>query len=416
MYLIFDTETTGLPKRFNAPHTDTDNWPRCIQIAWQLHDAMGNLIESQDFIVKPDGFNIPFDSEQIHGISTELAIEKGVPLAEVLDKFNEALAKTKFIVGQNLGFDVNIMGAEFHRLQVENPLQELPELDTCTETTANLCQLPGGRGGRFKLPTLTELHEFLFNEKFEEAHNATADVEATTRCFFELIRRRIYTPEELDVDPSYFEQFSENNPQPIALVGLKHINLGEASAKLRAKQQPAEEVISTEEIEANRALLADAPFVHLHNHSQYSILQATSSIKDLVKAAAAHNMPAVALTDTANMMGAFHFVDAIDAHNKKVMQSGEGLPIKGIVGCEFNICEDHTNKSFKDNGHQVILLAKNKRGYENIAKMSSISYTEGFYYVPRIDKKVILEYKEDIIILSGGINGEVSSKILNVGE
>lgn len=416
MYLIFDTETTGLPKRFNAPHTDTDNWPRCIQIAWQLHDAMGNLIESQDFIVKPDGFNIPFDSEQIHGISTELAIEKGVPLAEVLDKFNEALAKTKFIVGQNLGFDVNIMGAEFHRLQVENPLQELPELDTCTETTANLCQLPGGRGGRFKLPTLTELHEFLFNEKFEEAHNATADVEATTRCFFELIRRRIYTPEELDVDPSYFEEFSESNPQPIALIGLKHLNLGEASAKLRAKQQPAEDIISTEEIEANRALLADAPFVHLHNHSQYSILQATSSIKDLVKAAAAHNMPAVALTDTANMMGAFHFVDAIDAHNKKVMQSGEGLPIKGIVGCEFNICEDHTNKSFKDNGYQVLLLAKNKRGYENIAKMSSISYTEGFYYVPRIDKKVILEYKEDIIILSGGINGEVSSKILNVGE
>ena len=416
MYLIFDTETTGLPKRFNAPHTDTDNWPRCIQIAWQLHDAMGNLIESQDFIVKPDGFNIPYDSEQIHGISTELAIEKGVPLAEVLDKFNEALAKTKFIVGQNLGFDVNIMGAEFHRLQVENSLQELPELDTCTETTANLCQLPGGRGGRFKLPTLTELHEFLFNEKFEEAHNATADVEATTRCFFELIRRRIFTPEELDVDPSYFEEFSESNPQPIALVGLKHINLGEASAKLRAKQQPADDIISTEEIEANRALLADAPFVHLHNHSQYSILQATSSIKDLVKAAAVNNMPAVALTDTANMMGAFHFVDAIDAHNKKVEQSGEGSPIKGIVGCEFNICEDHTNKSFKDNGYQVLLLAKNKRGYENIAKMSSISYTEGFYYVPRIDKKVVLEYKEDIIILSGGINGEISSKILNVGE
>ncbi len=53
MYLIFDTETTGLPKRWDAPITDTDNWPRCIQIAWQLHDAMGNLIESQDFIVKP---------------------------------------------------------------------------------------------------------------------------------------------------------------------------------------------------------------------------------------------------------------------------------------------------------------------------------------------------------------------------
>ena len=56
MYLIFDTETTGLPKRFNAPIKDTDNWPRCIQIAWQLHDVDGSLMEHQDFIIKPEGF------------------------------------------------------------------------------------------------------------------------------------------------------------------------------------------------------------------------------------------------------------------------------------------------------------------------------------------------------------------------
>ena len=138
MFWIFDTETTGLPKRWNAPITDTDNWPRCIQIAWQLHDEMGNLVEHQDYLVRPDGFNIPYDAEQIHGISTELAQEKGISLAEVLEKFNIAMSKTKFIVGQNVGFDLNIMGAEFHRLQVENPLQELPVLDTCTEHTAKL--------------------------------------------------------------------------------------------------------------------------------------------------------------------------------------------------------------------------------------------------------------------------------------
>ncbi len=111
MYLIFDTETTGLPKRWDAPITDTDNWPRCIQIAWQVHDAMGVLVEHQDYLVRPDGFNIPYDAEQIHGISTALAEKEGVPLHEVLEKFNLALSKTKFIVGQNVGFDVNIMGA-----------------------------------------------------------------------------------------------------------------------------------------------------------------------------------------------------------------------------------------------------------------------------------------------------------------
>ena len=56
MYIIFDTETTGLPKDWNAPITDVDNWPRCIQIAWQLHDEMGNLVEHEDYLIKPDGF------------------------------------------------------------------------------------------------------------------------------------------------------------------------------------------------------------------------------------------------------------------------------------------------------------------------------------------------------------------------
>ena len=196
MYLIFDTETTGLPRSWSAPITDTDNWPRCIQIAWQLHDEMGNLIEHQDYLVKPEGFNIPYDAERIHGISTELAMEQGILLSEVLEKFNIALSKTKYIVGQNVGFDVNIMGCEFHRFGIETDLTKMPVLDTCTETTAELLKLPGGRGGKFKLPTLTELHQYLFNQPFAEAHNATADVEATTRCFLELIKREVFTKEE----------------------------------------------------------------------------------------------------------------------------------------------------------------------------------------------------------------------------
>lgn len=427
MYLIFDTETTGLPKRWDAPITDTDNWPRAIQIAWQLHDEMGNCIEHQDYLIKPDGFNIPYDAEKVHGISTELAQEQGVELTEVLEKFNEALGKTKFIVGQNVGFDVNIMGAEFFRNDMSNLLQELPVLDTCTEHTAQLCQIPGGRGGKFKLPTLTELHQFLFNQPFAEAHNATADVEATTRCFLELIRRREYTAEQLDVQPDYFQHFSEANPKEIQLIGLKHINLKKESAKIRERlQQQETDTISTEEIQQNISDLADVDFVHLHNHSQYSILQSTISVADLVASAAKHNMPAVALTDHANMMGAFHFVSAISKHNKSVeaknkeaIEKGEppvAKPIKGIVGCEFYVCEDHTDKSRKDNGYQIVMLAKNKKGYHNLAKLSSIAYTEGFYYVPRIDKKLIEQYKEDVVVLTGNLYGEVPSKVLNVGE
>jgi len=427
MYLIFDTETTGLPKRWNAPISDTDNWPRCIQIAWQLHDAMGNCIESQDYLVQPEGFNIPYDAEKIHGISTELAQEQGIPLTEVLEKFNIALNKTKFVVGQNVKFDLNIMGAEFFRENVANQLQELPVLDTCTEHTASLCQLPGGRYGKFKLPTLSELHQFLFKKGFAEAHNATADVEATTRCFFELVRLGEYTKEQLDVQPDYFEKFTKVNPKEIQLIGLKHINLKKESAKINERLLQAQKSnVSEDDIKINISGLVDVDFAHLHNHSQFSILQSTISIKKLVDTAANRGMSAVALTDHANMMGAFHFVKEVKSHNKDIKakrtaaeESGEdytGKEIKPILGCEFFVCDDHTNKSQKDYGYQIVMLAKNKNGYQNLAKMSSIAYTDGFYYVPRIDRKVVEQYKEDIIVLTGNLYGEVPSKVLNVGE
>jgi DNA polymerase III subunit alpha len=427
MYLIFDTETTGLPKKYTAPISDTDNWPRCIQIAWQLHDAMGRVIEHQDFLIQPEGFNIPYDAERIHGISTELAQAEGIPLVEVLEKFNVALSKAKFIVGQNLGFDVNIMGCEFYRLGVESPMSSMPILDTCTEVTASLLKLPGGRGGKFKLPTLTELHQYLFNKPFAEAHNATADVEATTRCFFELIRTEVFTKQELEVEQEYFEDFQLKNPREIQLIGLQHVNLKEASDKIRQQlggQQAA--TISKKELSENKEILIDTDFVHLHNHTQFSVLQSTISVAALVKAASQQKMPAVAMTDHGNLMGAFHFVrdilyhnKAAETKNKEAIEKGEEpteVQMKPIVGCEFFVCEDHKNKFVKDNGYQVVLLAKTKKGYHNLAKMSSIGYTEGFYYVPRIDRKVIQQYKEDIIVLSGNLYGEIPSKILNLGE
>jgi DNA polymerase-3 subunit alpha len=423
MYIIFDTETTGLPKRWDAPITDTDNWPRCIQIAWQLHDAMGNLIEHQDYLIKPVGFNIPFDSEKVHGISTELATEQGVPLQDVLVKFNEALAKAKFVVGQNIGFDINIMGCELYRYGVDSPMASMPVLDTCTEVTADLLKLPGGRGGRYKLPNLTELHSYLFGVPFAEAHNATADVEATTRCFFELVRREVFTPEELQVDTGYFVDFKQHNPAVIPTVGLKHTNLKAASDAIRNRDKSSSIIeVDSEKLEA----LEHAAFAHLHNHSQFSVLQSTISIGDLVSAAAKYNMPAVAMTDHGNMMGAFHFVSKVLGHNKEIeaknkeaIEAGEeptGQIIKPIVGCEFYICDDRKDKTRKDNGYQVVFLAKNKAGYHNLAKMASIAYTEGFYYVPRIDKSVVEQYKENLIVLSGNLQGEIPNKVLNIGE
>ena len=158
MYLIFDTETTGLPNNWKAPISDTENWPRCIQIAWQLHDDLGKLIENKSYIVKPENFDIPYESEKIHGISTKLAETYGTDLEKVLKEFSGSIMKSKFIVGHNVKFDINVIGCEFYRKKITSNLDTVDILDTCSESTAELCKLPGGRGGKFKLPTLTELY------------------------------------------------------------------------------------------------------------------------------------------------------------------------------------------------------------------------------------------------------------------
>ena len=425
MYLIFDTETTGLPKKWNAPISDINNWPRCVQLAWQIHDNLGNCIESKDFLIKPDGYNIPYDSQKIHGISTELAERDGHDLLEVLTQFNEAVKNSKFIIGHNVKFDLNIMGCEFYRLKIKNNLEVSKILDTCYEKTATLCEIPGGRGGKYKFPTLTELHSYLFSTSFADAHNATADVEATTRCFLELIRIENYSLQELEQTGTYFLDFKKHHPSLIQPIGINHVNLKKKSALLLEKSNKNNLGSGQDNFKVSKELL-NSNFAHLHNHSQFSVLQSTISIKELIKTTSKHNMPAVALTDHANMMGSFRFVNEVNRYNEQIVIDNSELSedesdqkkstIKPILGCEFFVCEDHLNKSYKDYGYQIVLLAKNKNGYQNLAKLSSIAYTKGFYYVPRIDKNLILEYKKDIIVLSGNLYGEIPSKILNIGE
>lgn len=409
MYLIFDTETTGLPKRWDAPLSDSENWPRCIQIAWQIHDASGELIAHQDYLIQPTGFTIPFDSEQVHGISTALAEEQGVSLSEVLEDFQAAIKGVAYVVGHNISFDRNIMGAEFLRQGLEDPLEGKTVIDTCTEETATLCKLAGGRGGKFKLPTLGELYVHLFQVQFEEAHNATADVEATARAFFELLRKN-------EIHPKGFQNQEEQTKAirsrtvPFELIGLSHQNLKKASSGLKKEQK----VPKTTQPQADLSdALIQAPFVHLHNHSQFSVLQATSRINQLVEAAAADYMPALALTDHGNLMGAFHFIKAINSHNANTEES---FHIKPIVGCEFYVCEDHQDKTRRDDGYQIVFIAKNKAGYHNLAKLTSAAYVNGFYYVPRIDRNLVEKHKENLIVLTGNTYGEVPSKILNVGD
>jgi DNA polymerase-3 subunit alpha len=389
MYLIFDTETTGLPHNKTAPVEDLDNWPRLVQLAWQLHDKKGNLLSQGNHIVKPVGFTIPFNAQKIHGISTDRALEVGEDLDFVLAEFTKDLVKAKVLVGHNIEFDNKIIGAEYLRTAQENFLAQFPNIDTAEETK-QFTQLPGGPGGRLKSPKLIELYEKLFGTSFGDAHDAAYDVDATAKAFFECLKKEIIPPFE----PITISEINYEAPE------LDAANFAHAESDHSGKDISDE--VAIEDIKGE--------FFHLHVHSQFSILQATPNVDSIIEKAKSLNMPAVALTDLGNMFGAFKFVN-------KALASD----IKPIVGCEFFVAEERTKTQFtKDNPDkrfQQVLIAKNKTGYQNLAKLSSLAYMEGLYGLyPRIDKALIKQYSEGVIALSGGLRGEIPHLILNVGE
>ncbi len=185
MYLVFDTETTGLPASREAPLSDVHNWPRVVQLAWEAFDIRGRKTGARSYVIRPDGFKIPKDAERIHGLSTATAKRTGVPIAKALDAFVEALSKASVVVAHGYSFDASVLGAEFHRLGIRDPFRR--KTLVCTmEGATEYCALPGRHG--FKWPRLPELHLKLFGKNVKETHDAAADVATCSKCFFELKR------------------------------------------------------------------------------------------------------------------------------------------------------------------------------------------------------------------------------------
>ena len=431
MYLIFDTETTGLPQNFNAPLSDSDNWPRMVQIAWQLHDENGELIENQDYIIKPEGYDIPFNATRIHGISTKMAQEQGRDLQEVLEEFTEVLKKTKVVAGHNIDFDYKIVGAELFRKGIENTLEKTLSADTM-ELGTDFCQLSGGKNGRYKSPKLEELYEKLYGKKFDEAHNAAADVNATAQVFFEMMRIGIIPAENLKISQEQLEAYQSLHPNPIkpfAIVIRRQVEDFN-------KKKKTVDFGDTDEVEIG-------DYFNFHNHSIFSSLQSTTSIEDLINKAKSDNFPAVGMVDLGNMMGTFKFISEVENYNSKVKKAHqeyidqkqkaeeEGVEfsetepqqktIIPVLGCEFYISDRPEQKQFTkddpDRRTNMVLLAKNFIGYKNLAKLSSIGFVKGFYFgVPRISRQMISQYKEGLIAVTSGISGDIPDAILNFGE
>ncbi|GMV77033.1 MAG: DNA-directed DNA polymerase [Chitinophagaceae bacterium] len=167
-------------------------------------------------------------------------------------------------------------------------------------------------------------------------------------------------------------------------------------------------------------------FSHLHVHTQYSLLDGAASIESLYKKAMRDNMPALAITDHGNMFGAFSFVAEAWKKTKIVGKNEDGTDkiepiVKPIVGCEFYVVENRHKRTFtkaeKDKRYHQVLLAKNKTGYQNLIKLTSLGYIEGMYSkYPRIDKELILQYSEGLIATTCCIGAYVPQTILNENE
>ena len=188
-YLFFDTETTGIPKDYKAPCTNTDNWPRLIQLGWLLTDAEGRILSEGNHIVRPDGFEIPKAASDVHGITTDFALENGKPLLDVIFAFGADLNQAECVIGHNLDYDLHIVGAEYVRLGYDSRIMFARPTLCTMQATIQFCNIPGRFGPKW--PKLMELYTKLFGQEFDGAHDAMADIVATKECFFELIRRGV---------------------------------------------------------------------------------------------------------------------------------------------------------------------------------------------------------------------------------
>jgi DNA polymerase III subunit epsilon len=186
-FLFFDTETTGLPKNWKASYKDLNNWPRIVQIAWIIADINGRIIEQKNYIIKPNGFNIPEEAMKVHKISTQKALQQGQELGFVLNQFNDCVNKSDTIVAHNLSFDLNVIASEMFRFNIDSDIMDKEQICTM-ESTINYCKLPGNYG--YKYPKLSELYQKLFYSDFDEAHDASVDIKATFKCFYELLKNK----------------------------------------------------------------------------------------------------------------------------------------------------------------------------------------------------------------------------------
>ena len=197
--LFIDTETTGLPINDKLPYTELDNWPYLVQVALVIEDDNYGILAKRNMILKPDGYIIPESSTKVHGISNEKAIKNGEERDKVLSFLDRVLYNSDIIIGHNVLFDLNVIKSEIIRIKGMKNALFLKKHHSVIDTMKigmDICKLPNlsfysRRSQPYKYPKLDELYYKLFNKRFDNQHDAMADVQATYDCYYELKKKSV---------------------------------------------------------------------------------------------------------------------------------------------------------------------------------------------------------------------------------
>lgn len=182
--LFIDTETTGIPNRWDLPYSDTNNWPSAVQVSWILYDKKGTEFKRENCYIDVDDLKISAKSFKVHGITREFLNKNGQARSFVLEKLSSDIQKYQpVIIGHFTEFDIHTLSCDFYRAGLENPFQKsqfyctmLKSKDYNLNPEADYLRLP-------------QLYNFLFNETMERSHDAMIDAEMTAKCFFEIRSR-----------------------------------------------------------------------------------------------------------------------------------------------------------------------------------------------------------------------------------
>jgi DNA polymerase-3 subunit epsilon len=181
--LFIDTETSGLPKDWTQPYSNNANWPYAVQVSWIIYTRDGVELKREDHYIRDRDFDIEPDAFKVHGITREFLNDKGERRKYVMDLlYNDLIQYQPMVVGHYMELDYNITGVDFYRLNMANPMDNLPMYCTMLGSTHYT------RNPQVDYLRLGQLYSVLFNKPLQNQHNALIDAKATAECFFEMHR------------------------------------------------------------------------------------------------------------------------------------------------------------------------------------------------------------------------------------